>query len=107
MTAYTRDEALAEARRLDRKGTSHAENYAICIVAGGVSLVFGLFLFPVLAEGARYDNAETFRTWGRWLLIGGGIALAIGLLLRSTTMRHARRIRELSETFGGSSHLRV
>lgn len=100
MADYSREQAIAEARRLSASGDKLIGNVAFLLVGGFMAVGLGaLFLF-LISPGASLDDVETFRTWGTVLLIAGGICVVAGWAMRSAALNGARRIHELSARYG-------
>jgi len=99
MTDYTREQAIAEARRLSASGDKLIGNFAFLLVGGFMALGLGAIFLFLVAPGARLDEVETFRTWGTVLLVGGGIGVVTGWAMRTIALNGARRIYELSKQY--------
>ena len=99
MIEYTREQAIAEARRLNAKAERLGGNFAFLLVGGVIAVGLGLLFLLLIAPGATIDDAETFRTWGSWALVIGSLAVICGWAIRSSMLNSARTVHYLSVRF--------
>ncbi|MEA4943371.1 MAG: hypothetical protein VB080_02930 [Propionicimonas sp.] len=101
MSEYTRSEAFAVARAQERKAIKRMQSYGTFLVLGIMATGFGLFLLLISGAGwTAPEDLDGFRTWGTWMLIGGGVSVAAAFVSRSNAKRDFDRIHELARRYG-------